>query len=143
MLVWYHIAQVEQGLLYIGKRSGVSCLAYYLPRPRVTPDPRAIPLTGLRVVVDDDGLAPDIADVVLVPLALAPELEILGVRPSPLFTRPLETTRVPLEPVISVRFRSSSSAFRVAASLCCWSSLSRLSAACCLRYSSFSMSAAS
>lgn len=42
-------------------------LVYCLPRPRVTPEPRAIPLTGLRVVVVDD-FVPDVVDVVLVPL---------------------------------------------------------------------------
>lgn len=46
-------------------RSQVHCL----PRPRVTPGPRAIPLTGRRVVVVD-GFVPDVVDVVLVPLVL-------------------------------------------------------------------------
>lgn len=46
-------------------------LSYVRPRPRVAPDPRAIPLTGLRVVVVLDPLVA--VEVVVRELPLVPE----------------------------------------------------------------------
>lgn len=68
--------------------------------------PRAIPLTGLRVVEVVDGL--DVEDeVVLVVLELVPEYEVLGVLPRPLrTTRPrVVVPRVVREPAASALFR--------------------------------------
>jgi hypothetical protein len=57
---------------YCASRQPIRPWVYCLPRPRVTPEPRAIPLTGLRVVVVDD-FVPDVVEVVLDPLVLVPE----------------------------------------------------------------------
>lgn len=109
---------------------------YALPRPRLTPVPlEIVPLIGLLLVVEDPRVA------VLDALELVLEYEVLGVLPKPVRTLPRVVPRVLLTP--SLRFLSSSSAFRTAASLCCCSSCSRLSAACCLSAASLSISATS
>jgi len=108
------------------------------------PLPR-FPLIGRRVVMVDPVVDPRVA-AVLAALELLPEYETLGVLPRPVLrTRPRVPVVVPrvLLVVGCARFLASSSAFRAAASRCLCSSCSRLSAACCFRIASFSMSATS
>lgn len=84
------------------------------------PGPRAIPLTGLRVVVDDEVVEDPLVAVeaVVRELALVPEYETLGVLPRPVLrtTLPRVVPRVVRVAVACARFLCSSSAFRAAAS---------------------------
>lgn len=107
------------------------------------PLPR-FPLIGRRV----DEVAEVVVPRVAVAVFEAPVEETLGVLPRPLLrTRPRVPAVVPRVLLVVVvdcaRLLASSSAFRAAASRCLCNSCSRLSAACCLRTDSFSLSAMS
>lgn len=110
---------------------------YILPRPRATPVarvlPLALPLTGLRVIVDIE--AP--------PLVVA-VLALLGVLPRPVLrTLPRVAPIFPLFDALAacpLLLSAASSAFLAVASLCCSNSCWRRSAACCFNAASSSMS---
>lgn len=100
---------------------------------------------GLRRLVVPRVVVPLVAVVplaVAVPLVVPNELVVEGVRPN-IRDLPRASPRDPLAADVASFFRSSSSAFRAMASLCCWSSSSILSTSCCRNIDSPSISAIS
>lgn len=109
------------------------------PRPRGRPVLRDTPpVLGFRIAVVVPLVAP------LVALDPTPAEEVLAVRPSPVRTLPLVVPRVVLVvEVPAALLLSSSSAFLAAASLRCCNSRALLSASCCFKAASCSISAIS